>query len=154
LVVSGLILGSMMMPPPALGGGGGGLSTVTVPLVMDGVDSKLAPRAAATLTFDGTQTFRAVSVQLGNAHLPDGTAPNVVFTDNGLISPAGVWVTQFAGRLVVFNGAASGSISTANGDAVPVLGGNGEITLYTADAAGDNVAQYVVGVYTIGNGRP
>jgi hypothetical protein len=120
---------------------------------MNGVGN-LGLRASAILTFDATQTQRAMSVQLSNVHLLNGTVLIVVFTDNGLVSPAGVWVPQLAGRIVVFNGEASGSISTANGDPVPGFGGNGEITLYTADAAGNNLAQYVGGVYTIGSGHP
>jgi hypothetical protein len=114
----------------------------------------LGPRASAILTFDATQTNRAVSVQLSNVHLLNGTVLNVVFTDNGLVSPTGVWIPQLAGRVVVSNGVASGSISTANGDPVPIFGGNGEIVLYTADAEGNNLAQYVRGVYIIGNWRP
>jgi hypothetical protein len=154
----GLILGMTGAPPAALGaggGGGGGLSSVTISLVQPNAGTgKAAPRGLATLTFDPTEANRAVNVQITNAHLPNGTVLNVVFTDNGLIAPSSGWVPQLAGLMVVHNGTASGSISTANGDQVPVFGGNGEITVNFVDLLANPGPLYMFGVYTIGNGQP
>lgn len=95
-----------------------------------------------------------MNVQLTNVHLPNGTVLTVVFTDNGLIAPSFAWVPQLAGVMVVSNGRASGSLSTASGDQVPVFGGNGEITVNFVDAVANPGPLYMFGVYTIGNGQP
>jgi hypothetical protein len=154
LVLFGLILGSASTTSEALGagGGGGGLSSVTVTLSQPGAGN-IGPRGSAVLTFDATQTNRAVSVQLSNVHLPNGTMLNVVFTDNALILPNGAWANQLAGILVVNNGTASGSISTANGNSVPLFGTNGEITVNVLPGPGVSPGLYMNGVYAIGGGH-
>jgi hypothetical protein len=134
------------------GGGGGGLSSVTVALSQPGAGN-IGPRGAAVLTFDATQTNRSVGIQLSNVHLPNGTVLNVVFTDNGLILPNFMWANQLAGVMVVSNGTASGFISTANGDNVPVFGTNGEITVNVLPGPGVTAGLYMTGVYAFGGGR-
>jgi hypothetical protein len=155
VALCGLVLGSAGTTPEALGsggGGGGGLSSVTVALSQPGAGN-IGPRGSAVLTFDATQTSRAVAVQLSNVHLPNGTMLNVVFTDNGLILPNGAWADQLAGVLVVSNGTASGSISTANGNSVPVFGTNGEITVNVLPGPGVSPGLYMNGVYSFGGGH-
>jgi hypothetical protein len=150
----GLVLGTVGAPTVALGAGGG-LTSVTIALAQPNAGTGRAnPRGVATLTFDPTKTNRSVKVQLTNVHLPNGTVLSVVFTDNGFIDPSFGWVPQLAGLLVVENGTASGSISTANGDVVPIFGGNGEITVNFVDLLVNPGPLYMFGVYTIGNGQP
>jgi hypothetical protein len=155
MVLCGLILGSANTTPAALGaggGGGGGLNSVTVALSQPGAGN-IGPRGSAVLTFDATQVNRSVAIQLTNVHLPNGTVLNVVFTDNGLILPNFAWANQLAGTMVVVNGTASGFISTANGDHVPVLGTNGEISLNVLPGPGVSSGLYMDGVYAFGGGR-
>jgi hypothetical protein len=152
VVLGGLILGSAGTTSVAMGGGGGGLSTATVTLSQPGAGN-IGPRGSAVLTFDATQANRAVNVQLSNAHLPNGTMLNMVCTDNGLILPNGEWANQLVGVLVVNNGTASGSISTANGNSVSVFGTNGEITVNVLPGPGVSPGLYMNGVYTIGGGH-
>jgi hypothetical protein len=104
------------------------------------------------LTFNATQTTRSVSIQLTNVHLPNGTVLSVVFTDNGLIV-GNVWANQPAGTMVVSNGTASGFISTANGDPVPVFGTNGEITVNVLPGPFVSPGLYMDGVYLFGGGH-
>jgi hypothetical protein len=152
VVLSGLILVSARSTSEALGGGGGGVSSVTVPLSQPGAGN-VGPRGSAVLTFDSTQTNRSVSIQLTNVHLPNGTVLNVVFIDNGLILPNFAWAHQLAGKVVVINGTASGSISTANGDPVPVFGTNGEIDVNVLPGPGVSPGLYMTGVYAFGGGH-
>jgi hypothetical protein len=125
---------------------------VTVPLSQPGTGN-IGPRGSAILTFDATQTNRSVSIQLTNVHLPNGTVLSVVFNDNGLILPNFAWASQLAGTMVVSNGTASGFISTANGDSVPVFGTNGEITLNVLPGPGVSAGLYMNGVYLFGGGH-
>jgi hypothetical protein len=158
LVLCGLILGSAGMTSVALGAGGGG-GSVTVALSQPGAGN-IGPRGSAVLTFDATQTNRAVNVQLTNVHLPNGTVLSVVFKDNALIPVMTanglvpmMWVPQVAGQMVVFNGTASGSISTANGNNVPLFGTNGEIDVNVLPGPGVSAGLYMDGVYAFGGGR-
>ncbi len=134
------------------GGGGGGLSSVAVDLSQPGAGN-VGPRGSAVLAFNATQTSRSVNVVLTNVHLPSGTVLSVVFTDNGLILPNLAWANQLAGTIVVVNGTASGSISTASGDNVPVFGTNGEITVNVLPGPGVSPGLYMEGVYAFGGGR-
>jgi hypothetical protein len=155
VALCGLILGSAGTTPVALGsggGGGGGLNSVTVTLSQPGAGN-IGPRGSAVLTFDATQTNRSVAIQLTNVHLPNGTVLSVVFTDNGLILPNFAWAHQLAGTMVVINGTASGFISTANGDAVPVFGTNGEIDVNVLPGPGVSAGLYMDGVYAFGGGH-
>jgi hypothetical protein len=154
MVLCGLILGPAGTTTEALGsggGGGGGLSTVTVALSQPGAGN-VGPRGSAVLTFNATQTSGGVNVQLSNVHLPNGTMLNVVFTDNALILPSGAWANQLAGVMVVSNGTAALSISTANGNFVPVFGTNGEISVNVLPGPGVSVGLYMNGVYAFGGG--
>ena len=126
---------------------------MTVALSQPGAGN-VGPRGSAVLTFDATQTNRSVAIQITNIHLPNGTVLAVVFTDNGLILPNLAWANQMAGTMVVVNGTASGFISTAAGNAVPVcFGTNGEITLNALPGPGVSGGLYMDGVYAIGGGR-
>jgi hypothetical protein len=156
VVLCGLILGSTGPVHRVLGsgggGGGGGLTTVAVNLSQPGAGN-IGPRGQAVLTFDATQANRSVAVQLLNVHLPTGTTLNVVFTDNGLILPNGAWANQLAGTMVVTNGTASGSVSTALGNLVPVFGTNGEITVNVLPGPGVSPGLYMNGIYVLGGGH-
>lgn len=134
------------------GGGGGSTGSVTVALSQPGTGN-IGPRGTAILTFDATQTNRSVAIQLTNVHLTNGTVLSVVFNDNGLILPNFAWANQLAGTMVVINGTASGFISTANGNQVPVFGTNGEITINVLPGPGVSPGLYMDGVYAFGGGH-
>jgi hypothetical protein len=152
MVLCGLVLGTTGTTTEALGGGGGsGLSSVTVALSQPGAGN-VGPRGSAVLTFNAAQTIGSVNVQLSNVHLPSGTMLNVVFTDNAIILPSGAWANQVAGTMVVSNGTASLSISTANGNFVPLFGTNGEITVNVLPGPGVSAGLYMNGVYAFGGG--
>ena len=154
MVLCGLILGPTGLSTEALGGGGGGgggTSSVTVTLSQPGAGN-VGPRGSAVLTFNATQTSGGVNVQITNIHLPSGTMLNVVFNDNGDILPSGAWASQLAGVMVVSNGTASLSISTANGNFVPVFGTNGEISVNVLPGPGVSAGLYMNGVYAFGGG--
>jgi hypothetical protein len=94
-------------------------------------------------------------------NLPDGTVLNVIFTDDGFTTSITyyggtftTWVPQSAGVLVVSGGTASGSITTANGDNVPLFGTQGQITVNTVDTTGNSVANVLFGSYLAAGVKP
>jgi hypothetical protein len=148
------------------GGGGGGISglksttfSLAGSLWSPASNGIKAPGGTATLSYDATQTTRSVSVKLGNVSLPDGTVLNVVYYELIVIgtyytTPVYSFIPHKLGTMVVAGGAASGSVSTANGDAVPLFAPDGQIDVYMVDAAGNNTFDIAYGSYTTGGGNP
>jgi hypothetical protein len=147
------------------GGGGGGSGMKSTSFSIAGTvwgpatNGITAPKGTATLTYDTAQTSRSVSVRLGNVYLPDGAVLNVVFYDvivTGTYygTPVYAYIPHPVGRMVVSGGTASVSISTANGDDVPLFGPQGLIEVYMVDDAGTNTFDIAYGSYLTAGGRP
>jgi hypothetical protein len=145
------------------GGGGGGMKSNSFSVIgsiwSPASNGLKAPSGTATLTYDATQTTRSVSVNLGNVYLPDGTVLNVVFYDVIVVgtyytTPIYSFVPHEVGRMVVSGGTARLSISTANGDDVPLFGPNGQVDVYMLDDAGNNTFDIAYGSYLTGGGNP
>ena len=117
---------------------------------------------SVTVTYDATQTSRSVLVSVSNVNLPDGSILNVIFTDNGLTTSTTyygtafvtTWVPQVAGVIVIHGGSGSLSISTANGDAVPLFGNAGQISVNTVDDFGNSLANVLFGSYAPNGNKP
>ena len=110
-------------------------------------------KGSASLTFDASQTSRSFTVSVSNVNLPDGMIMHVDFLDNGLTEPGvyyPVWVTQPAGDEFLSLGAATITLSTANGDSVPLFGSVGSIIVSAIDPiTGFNYGTVVSGSYNL-----
>ena len=149
------------------GGGGGSASkrtTKSIPLLYSyyngvaGLGSAV-PTGLATLTFDATQTSRSLSVTITNVNLPDGTIIHFEMADNAFMIPTAyypIYLPQSAGDVHLVGGTASLSIDTANGDAVPVIGTIGSVTVHAIDNFGNNRGTLGTASYHMvaGGGRP
>jgi hypothetical protein len=144
-------------------GGGTGLKSTSFSIVgslwSPASNGSVAPKGTATLSYDAAQTTRSVSVKLGNVFLPDGTVLNVVFYDlivSGTYygTPVYTFVPHPVGVMVVSGGTASMSVSTTNGDDVPLFGPQGQIDVYMIDGAGNNTFDIAYGSYLTGGGNP
>lgn len=146
------------------GGGGGGAGMKSTSFSIAGSlwspasNGLKAPKGTATLTYDAAQISRSVSVTLGDVFLPDGEVLNVVFYDvivSGTYYGTNIYtyVPHKVSSMVVSGGSASVSISTANGDDVPLFGPQGLIEVFMIDDAGNNTYDIAYGSYLTG-GNP
>jgi hypothetical protein len=164
-LVGGLVLAfSASAAHAQKGGGGGGAGMKSTSFSIAGSlwspasNGLKAPKGTATLTYDAAQTSRSVGVTLGNVYLPDGAVLNVVFYDvivSGTYygTPVYTYIPHKVSTMVVSGGFASVSISTANGDEVPLFGPQGLIEVYMIDDAGNNTYNIAYGSYLTG-GNP
>jgi hypothetical protein len=145
------------------GGGGSGLRSTSFSIAgslwSPASNGVTAPKGTATLSYDTAQTSRSLSVRLDNIYLADGTVLNVVFYDvivSGTYygTPIYTYVPHGVGTMTVSGGTASVSISTADGDEVPLFGPQGQIDVYMVDDAGTNTFDIAYGNYLMGGGRP
>jgi hypothetical protein len=164
VVLGGLLLAlSASAAHAQKGGGGSGLKSNSFSLAgslwSPASNGLKAPGGTATLSYDAPQTSRSVTVKLGNVYLPDGTVLNVVFYDLILVgtyysTPIYSFVPHQIGTMVVNGGTATLSVSTANGDSVPLFGPQGQIDVYMLDDAGNNTFDIAYGSYLSGGGNP
>jgi hypothetical protein len=175
-VVFGLGLAALASPAQAqksggstsTGGGGGGGSKVTtttaiIPLLggyygIGGSGSTVA-KGAATLVFDAGQVNRSITIDVSNVNLPDGTVVHAEMYSNGFVIPTSYYPImgkQSIGDLTLVAGAASGTLTTANGDNVPLFGTAGTIYVNLYNGFGQVVGTVVSGSFNtvLKGGKP
>lgn len=139
------------------GGGGNAVATTTLNITLfggyygAGGSGSTVATGLATLTYDATQTTRSVTVTAANVNLPDGTLIHFTFADNGLTSPTAyypIWANQHAGDAHLASGKATLVLNTAAGDAVPLLGTAGTITVTATNSSGVPLGTVVSGSYS------
>jgi hypothetical protein len=149
------------------GGGGGGskvtTTTVVVPLLggyygIGGSGSTVA-KGSATLVYDATQTVRSITVDVSNVGLPDGSIVHAEMYSNGYLIPTSyypVWGDQPIGDMDLAAGAATMTLSTADGDDVPLFGTAGTIYVNVYDGFGNVIATVVSGSFNfaVKGGKP
>jgi hypothetical protein len=174
-----IALGLSCMTAPALaqksggtssstGGGGGGGSKVTtttviVPLVgayygIGGSGSTVA-KGTATMVFDATQTVRSITVDISSVNLPDGSIVHAEMYSNGYVIPTSYYPImgqQSIADLSLSAGASSMTLSTANGDLVPLFGTAGTIYVNVYDFSGTLVGRVASGSFNtlVKGGKP
>jgi hypothetical protein len=145
------------------GGGGGGLTSSTFSVYqlpgsyLDYYQPKPL-KGTTTLTRDRAQTMRSISAKISNAPaLADGTVLNVVYYDIVVTGsyygqPVYSYTPYNIGQMVVTAGAASMSVSTDNGDQVPVFGSLASIEIMMTDDMGDVLGEIADAYITVTGG--